>query len=94
MLSSQYPDEFRTTNTDYAQMLVSWFIHGVPRIRARDLNDRGAVDADDETARKIQEQGVHEAYYISHGYEEGRFIRGEPWWELREELEEGGASSP
>jgi hypothetical protein len=93
MLSSQYPDDFKTRNVDYAQPLVTWFIHGVPRIRVSDLIDGGATDAGDEEVRMIQEQGVHEAYYISHGYR-GRFIHGEPWWQLREKLEEGGASSP
>ena len=92
ILSTQYPDDFKTTNTDYAQKLVTWLIHGVPRIQKSDLNNRGVADADDETVRKIQEQGVHEAYYISRN--RGHFISGEPWWRLRKELEGDGASSP
>jgi hypothetical protein len=84
-LSSQYLSHFREGRFDYKEPLNTWFIHKVPNIRHQELNALGIPGATDAVARQIQLLGIHEAYYSSLGFE-GRFIRGTPFFEYRENL--------
>lgn len=81
MLSSQYLSHFDIQDVDYAEPLRSWFIHKVPNVNQRQLAKLGMPNASEEDAQKIARLAIHEAYYVSEGYE-GRFIKGTPFYSL------------
>ena len=68
---------------NYGEPLRTWFIHKVPQVTANELHRLGLPDASTADAERISTLEVHEAYYSSLGYA-GRFIRGEPFYELPE----------
>ena len=83
VLASQYLSHFNVSGMNYGEPLRTWFIHKVPQVTANELHRLGLPDASTADAERISTLEVHEAYYSSLGYA-GRFIRGEPFYELPE----------
>ncbi len=84
-LSTQYLNDFKVGGgagaVNYAEPLLTWFIHKVPDVDRTQLVRRGLASATDDDAAKITQLENHFAYYKSYGYA-GRFIRGTPFFEL------------
>jgi len=81
MLSSQFLTHFEVSGVDYAEPLRSWFIHKVPNVTKQQLARLGIPNASDADAQRISQMGIHEAYYVSEGFE-GKFIKGNPFYSL------------
>ncbi len=82
LLSSQFLSHFVPSGgKNYAEPLLTWFIHQVPNVSISDLRNIGfpGVVADDAT--RISNLAVHSAFYKSLNYS-GKFIRGLPFFEL------------
>ena len=80
ILSSQYLSHFRSTKVDYAQALLTWFIHSVPNVTVQQLHGLGLTNANDQTAKRVVSLPTHHALYSSLG-SPGRFISGLPFYE-------------
>ena len=82
ILASQYPQHFKTQNVKYAENLRSWFIHQVPDISVKELQSMGFTNIDEQTVQRIKELGCHECLYRTLGIDDGRFMRGTPFFEI------------
>ena len=80
-LASQYLSHFRTKSEDYRQPLLTWFLHKVPNITAKDLREIGLINVDASTADRVKKQNLFECLYKSHDVP-GLFIRGTPFYVL------------
>ncbi|MBR0804332.1 ATP-binding protein [Bradyrhizobium japonicum] len=82
-LSSQYFDHFTKTEINYAQPLLTWFIHRVPSISMSQLRSIGlsSQSATNDTLERIKSLKKHECLYKSLGAD-GKFMRGYPFYEL------------
>lgn len=85
ILSSQYLSHFMTSDSNYAQPLRTWFIHRVPMVSKKSLNDLGITNASAEDATRIADLGIHQAFYSSFDCQ-GSFITGYPFFKQLEEL--------
>lgn len=83
ILSTQYLSQLHTSSYNYAEPLLSWFIHRVPSISTKELLSLGAHHATDHVAQRIPALGVHQCYYRSWG-NDGSFIHAVPYWKLVE----------
>jgi hypothetical protein len=82
LLSSQFLSHFVPTGgPNYAEPLLTWFIHQVPNVTISDLRKIGFLGATDDDAARISNLAVHGAFYKSLNYP-GKFIRGLPFFEL------------
>jgi len=82
LLSSQFLSHFVPTGgPNYAEPLLTWFIHQVPNVTISDLRKIGFPGATDDDAARISNLAVHGAFYKSLNYP-GKFIRGLPFFEL------------
>ena len=82
LLSSQFLSHFVPTGgPNYAEPLLTWFIHQVPNVTVSDLRKIGFLGATDDDATRISNLPVHGAFYKSLNYP-GRFMRGLPFFEL------------
>lgn len=83
ILASQYLSHFKPSGggPNYAQPLLTWFIHKVPTVSAKDLDQLGIQGVSAEAASRISNLNVHEAFYSSLGFP-GRFIEGKPYYKL------------
>ena len=81
ILASQYLSHFKTRNENYREPLKSWFIHNVPDINARELQQIGLTNVDPSVIDKIKNLNLHECLYKSLGVD-GKFMRGTPFYEL------------
>jgi hypothetical protein len=86
ILSSQYLSHFISGGANYAQPLRTWFIHRVPTVSKKSLNDLGIVSATVDDATRIADLGLHEAFYASLDCP-GKFINGFPFYRQIEELQ-------
>jgi len=82
LLASQYLSHFRTTHENYAEPLLTWFVHKVPNLTVRDLEGIGMTNPSIETVNAVKGLNCHECLYKTAGID-GRFIRGTPFYELR-----------
>jgi DNA phosphorothioation-dependent restriction protein DptH len=87
ILASQYLSHFRTSASNYGEPLLTWFIHKVPSVTPKELEQLGITGLPAAAASRISEQSVHEALYDSFGYE-GTFIRGTPFYELARQADQ------
>lgn len=81
ILASQYLTHFKQRQTNYAEPLLTWFIHRVPAATKGQLQALGLQEGLDELVRRIPELPVHRAIYKSLNCP-GRLIRGTPFYEL------------
>jgi len=81
ILASQYLTHFKQGQEDYAQPLLTWFVHKVPSISQKDLFMLGLPDKTEVMLQKIPKLEVHQALYKSLGVD-GRFVRGLPYFEV------------
>jgi hypothetical protein len=81
ILASQFLTHFKQGPTNYAEPLLTWFIHRVPAITRAQLQSLGLQGDLDELADRIPALAVHHALYRSYGCS-GRLIRGLPFYEL------------
>jgi len=91
ILSSQYLSHFKSPKVDYAQALLTWFIHSVPNVSVHQLHALGLSGATDQTAKKVVNLPTHHALYSSLGYP-GRFIAGLPFYEWIKSVSDGELS--
>lgn len=83
ILASQYLSHYKTSENNYGQPLLTWFIHKVPSVTLKDLSAIGLKTNDQQVPNQIMSLRPHEAYYSSYKYP-GVFMRGEPFFELLE----------
>ena len=81
ILASQYLSHFKNTHTNYGEPLLTWFIHKVPNVTPRELEQLGLSGMPRENAERITKLKVHEALYKSLDFQ-GVFLRGTPFYEL------------
>ena len=81
ILASQYLTHFKQGQEDYAQPLLTWFVHKVPSISQKDLFMLGLSEKAEVMLQKIPKLEVHQALYKSLGVD-GRFVRGVPYFEV------------
>ena len=86
ILSSQYLSHFISSEANYAQPLRTWFIHRVPTVSKRSLNELGIVSATNDDAARIANLGIHHAFYSSFDCP-GRFIDGNPFFRQLAQLD-------
>ncbi|MFD5274197.1 hypothetical protein ACFWHS_09725 [Glutamicibacter sp. NPDC058337] len=85
ILASQYLTHFKQGQEDYAQPLLTWFVHKVPSISQKDLSMLGLPEKTEVMMQKIPKLEVHQALYKSLGVD-GRFVRGLPYFEVVKSL--------
>ena len=81
LLASQYLSHFRTRETDYAEPLLTWFVHKVPNVTARELESIGLSKVAAATVEKVKALDVHECLYKTLDVP-GRFMRTLPFYSL------------
>jgi DNA phosphorothioation-dependent restriction protein DptH len=81
LLASQYLSHFRTTHENYAEPLLSWFVHKIPNLTVRDLESIGITSANIDMVNTVKALQCHECLYKTAGVD-GRFMRGTPFYEL------------
>ncbi len=81
ILASQYLSHFKAGGTDYREMLLSWFLHKVPNVSAKDLGPLGLNDpaALQQVAERIKSLQLHECLYKTHDVA-GEFVKGAPFY--------------
>lgn len=82
MLSSQYLSHYKQGGLNYGQPLLTWFIHKVPSVSVKELEQLGLPGLGMEVASRIPTLNQHEALYKSLGSESGRFIKVHPYYEI------------
>lgn len=80
VLASQFLSHFRTRETDYAEPLLTWFIHKVPNVTARDLQGIGLSRVSSSTVDAVKSLDVHHCLYKTLDVP-GRFMRALPFYE-------------
>ena len=81
LLASQYLTHFRTRDTDYAEPLLTWFVHKVPNVTGRELESIGLTKVAASTVERVKTLDVHECLYKTLDVP-GRFIRGLPFYSM------------
>lgn len=81
LLASQYLSHFKTRHQNYLEPLLTWFIHKVPNITAKELENIGITSDLEQMASKIRSLECHQCLYKSLGVQ-GEIIRGTPFFEL------------
>lgn len=81
ILASQYLSHFRTSGANYGEPLLTWFIHKVPSVSLRELEQLGLTGVPQGAATQVPNLKVHEALYNSLGYP-GSYIKGTPFYRL------------
>jgi hypothetical protein len=83
-LASQYLSHFRTTEYDYREPLLTWFIHRVPNVTSRDVEGLGLGTVASDVVSTIKMLENHEFFYKSLD-EDGTFALGKAFWRLNQE---------
>lgn len=81
ILASQYLDHFKKDGRNYGQPLLTWFLHKVPSVTLKELQQLGLPNVTAEIAAKISNQKVHHALYSSLNFS-GKFIEEVPFFKL------------
>ncbi len=81
LLASQYLSHFRTRETDYTEPLLTWFLHKVPNVNARELDAIGLSNIGPSVVERVKAQDVHQCLFKTLDVP-GRFMRGLPFYEL------------
>ena len=81
VLASQFLSHFRTRETDYAEPLLTWFIHKVPNVTPRDLQGIGLNRVSSSTVDAVKSLDVHHCLYKTLDVP-GRFMQALPFYEI------------
>ncbi|WP_028272215.1 hypothetical protein [Arthrobacter sp. UNC362MFTsu5.1] len=81
ILASQYLDHFKKDGRNYGQPLLTWFLHKVPSVTLKELQQLGLPNVTPDIAGKISSQKVHHALYSSLNFS-GKFIEEVPFFKL------------
>ena len=81
LLASQYLSHFRTRDTDYAEPLLTWFVHKIPNVTARELESIGLSKAASSAVERVKTLDVHECLYKTLDVP-GRFMRTLPFYSI------------
>lgn len=81
ILASQYLDHFKKDGCNYGQPLLTWFLHKVPSVTLKELQQLGLPNVTADIAGKISSQKVHHALYSSLNFS-GKFIEEVPFFKL------------
>lgn len=81
ILASQYLDHFKKDGRNYGQPLLTWFLHKVPSVTLKELQQLGLPNITADIAGKIPSQKVHHALYSSLNFA-GKFIEEVPFFKL------------
>jgi hypothetical protein len=83
LLASQYLSHFRAQQKNYAQPLLTWFIHKVPNIAKKDLENIGLINVDTDIIERIKSLKIHECLYKTFDTrEKGTFMYGYPFYKI------------
>lgn len=81
LLASQYLSHFYTQQNNYAEPLLTWFIHKVPNITKKEMESIGFVDVNTDIIERIKSLKIHECIYKSFDTpNKGKFIYGYPFY--------------
>ena len=80
LLASQFLSHFKTRETDYAEPLLTWFIHKVPNVTVRELQSIGLNRVVSSTVAMVKALDVHHCFYKTLDVP-GRFMRALPFYE-------------
>ncbi len=75
VLASQYLSHFRTRPQDYAESLLTWFVHKVPTITVKELEGIVLSREDAAVAERVKMLACHEGLYKTVDVA-GEFMRG------------------
>lgn len=81
MLASQYLSHFKTKHENFAEPLLTWFVHKVPNITSRDLESIGLSDITSDTIGAIKSLEPHQCLVKTLGVD-GKLVRGTPFYEI------------
>ena len=81
LLASQFLSHFKTRETDYAEPLLTWFIHKVPNVTPRELQSIGLNRVASSTVEMVKSLEVHHCFYKTLDVP-GRFMRALPFYEV------------
>jgi hypothetical protein len=81
ILASQYLDHFKKDGRNYGQPLLTWFLHKVPSVTLKELQQLGLPNVTADIAGMISSQKVHHALYSSLNFS-GKFIEEVPFFKL------------
>ena len=81
LLASQYLSHFRTRDTDYAEPLLTWFVHKVPNVTSRELESIGLSKVASSTIERVKTLDIHECLYKTLDVP-GRFLRTLPFYSI------------
>lgn len=81
LLASQFLSHFRTREMDYTEPLLTWFVHKVPNVTARELQSIGLSRVSPSIVERVKAQEVHQCLFKTLDVP-GRFMRAVPFYEL------------
>lgn len=81
LLASQYLSHFKTKHENFAEPLLTWFVHKVPNITSRDLESIGLSDITSDTIGAIKSLEPHQCLVKTLGVD-GKLVRGTPFYEI------------
>ena len=81
VLASQFLSHFRTREMDYTEPLLTWLVHKVPNVTARELQAIGLSKVAPSTVERVKSLEVHECLFKTLDVP-GRFMRGTPFYEI------------
>ena len=81
ILASQFLSHFRTREMDYSEPLLTWFIHKVPNVTAKELQSIGLNKVMSTTVERVKSLDVHQCLYKTLDVP-GRFMKGRPFYEI------------
>lgn len=83
LLASQYLSHFKTAHENYAEPLLTWFVHKVPNLDVKALQTIGLVNATNDKVQQVKGLECHECLYKTFDVD-GKVIRGNPFFEIKE----------
>ena len=81
LLASQFLSHFKTRETDYTEPLLTWFVHKVPNVTAKELQSIGLSKVAPSTIERVKSLEVHQCLFKTLDVP-GRFMRGVPFYEI------------
>lgn len=81
LLASQFLSHFKTRETDYAQPLLTWFIHKVLNVTSRELESIGLNRMASSVVEEVKSLDVHQFLYKTLDVP-GRFVRAVPFYRI------------
>ena len=81
LMASQYLSHFNTKHENYLEPLLSWFIHKVPNVTLKQLDQIGLSNVSSDIIDQIKVLKPHECMYKTLDIN-GKFMRAYPFYEL------------